>query len=126
MIKDDRHIVTKWLPTGLLEGMDKRSDDILLVAMNLEYVASKLVSNHEDLDDQFLELALPMVTRMYKKDPELIQKIPFTVFWIKMQRVFDELDLTEPQGYLASKMSKINSEIFAKRLYKQLKKLDIE
>lgn len=43
------------------------------------------------------------------------------ILWKRMKEVFNELDLPEPVGYLASDMTKLNAEVFDKKLYKRLK-----
>ena len=115
-------IIEKWKPTGLLDDISTKGDDMLLVSMGLEYMASKLIEEHENLHEQLMQLALPMVVRMYKRDRELVREISSPILWKRMKEVFNELDLPEPVGYLASDMSKINAEVFDEKLYKRLKK----
>ncbi len=117
-----REIIEKWKPSGLLYDISTQSDDMLLIAISLEYITFKLIEEHETLDEQLIQLAAPMVVRMYKRDRELLRIIALPVLWQRMKEVFSELDLPEPVGYLASDMSRLNAEVFDKKLYKRLKK----
>lgn len=113
-----KETIGKWRPSGLLDNIEE--EDLELVILNMEYIASKLVTNENDLDAQMITLAIPMIIRLHNLDSNITRTLSPPIIWSKMKKVFNDLELSEPVGYLASDLELKNMETFTEKLYDEL------
>jgi len=114
-------IVKKWKSTGLLDEVPEGDDEILL-AFCLNYISQKMLYVDEELDDNFLEISLPAIRRLYDINKNVILNIPAPIMWASLKETFNECEFITPEGYNASDMSKSNCKLLSKRTYKKLNK----